>query len=157
MSNETTIFGKVFVGGGKTIGHLPNKVVSTLDSFMERGEHIIVGDAHGCDLAFQTYLHSKGYPHVTVYCSGEKCRFNVGTGTWEEKHIDVPEAIEGYEFYREKDYAMINDCDCALLVYERRSLATRSYIYNLKALGKPVFAFNVERDCFKISRRKSAK
>ena len=151
MSNEK-IFDKVFVGGGKTIGRLPDKVASMLDSFMESGEHIIVGDAHGCDLAFQTYLHSKGYPHVTVYCSGEKCRFNVGG--WKEKHIDVPEGMERYEFYREKDYAMINDCDCALLVYERRSLATRSYIYNLKALGKPVFAFNVERDCFKISRRK---
>jgi hypothetical protein len=146
------IFGKVFVGGGKTIGRLPDKVASMLDSFMESGEHIIVGDAHGCDLAFQIYLHSKEYPNVTVYCSGEKCRFNMGA--WKEKHIAVPEGMEGYEFYREKDLAMMGDCDCALLVYERRSLATRSYIYNLKALGKPVFAFNVERDCFKISRRK---
>ena len=48
----------------------------------------------------------------------------------------------------------MGDCDCALLVYERRSLATRSYIGNLRALGKPVFAFNVERDRFKISGRK---
>ena len=147
-------FRTIFVGGGKTIGHLPDKVVSMLDNFMESGDHIIVGDAHGCDLAFQTYLHSKGYPHVTVYCSGEKCRINVGG--WIEKHISVPEGMEGYEFYREKDYAMINDCDCALLVYERRSLATRSNIYNLKALGKPVVAFNVERDSFKITRRKEA-
>ena len=151
MSSER-IFDKVFVGGGKTIGHLPTKVISMLDGYIERGEHIIVGDAHGCDLALQTYLQSKGYPNVTVYCSGEKCRFNMGA--WEEKHISVPEGMEGYEFYREKDLAMMGDCDCALLVYERRSLATRSYIYNLKALGKPVFAFNVERDCFKISRKK---
>ena len=77
---------KIFVGGGKTIGHLPDRVVSMLDNFMESGDHIIVGDAHGCDLALQTYLYSKGcYPHVTVYCSGEKCRFNVGN--WDEKHI----------------------------------------------------------------------
>ena len=151
MCNET-IFGKVFLGGGKTIGHLPNKVVSTLDSFMERGEHIIVGDAHGCDLAFQTYLHSKGYPHITVYCSGDKCRHNIGS--WEEKHIDIPEGVEGYEFYKVKDHAMINYCDCAMLVWNRKSFATRMYIYHLKELGKPVFAFNVERDCFKISRRK---
>lgn len=146
---------KIFVGGGKTIGHLPDRVVSMLDNFMESGDYIIVGDAHGCDLAFQTYLHSKGYPNVTVYCSGEKCRFNVGG--WTEKHIDVPEGMEGYEFYREKDYAMMGDCDGAMLIWERRSSATRSYIYNLKSFGKPVFAFNVERNCFKISRRKSAK
>ena len=86
------IFDKVFVGGGKTIGRLPDKVASMLDSFMESGEHIIVGDAHGCDLAFQTYLQE--YPNVTVYCSGEKCRFNVGN--WDEKHIYVPEDMEGY-------------------------------------------------------------
>ena len=47
---------KIFVGGGKTIGHLPDRVVSMLNNFMESGELIIVGDAHGCDLAFQTYL-----------------------------------------------------------------------------------------------------
>ena len=156
MSNKTIFdFDKVFVGGGKTIGHLPNKVVSTLDSFMERGEHIIVGDAHGCDLTLQTHLHSKGYPNVTVYCSGEKCRFNIGG--WTEKHIDVPEGEEGYEFYKVKDHAMINACDSAMLVWNRKSFATRMYIYHLKELGKPVFAFNEERDCFKISRRRGAK
>ena len=154
MSSNEKIFDKVFVGGGKTIGRLPDKVASMLDSFMERGEHIIVGDAHGCDLAFQTYLHSKGYPHVTVYCSGEKCRFNVGGWT---ENIDVPEGEEGYEFYKVKDHAMINACDSAMLVWNRKSFATRMYIYHLKELGKPVFAFNEERDCFKISRRRGEK
>ena len=156
MSNEKIIDKKVlFVGGGKTIGVLPKDVALTLDSFMERGEHIIVGDAHGCDLAFQTYLHSKGYPNVTVYCSGENCRYNIGS--WEEKHISVPEGEEGYEFYKVKDHAMINACDCAMLVWNRKSFATRMYIYHLKELGKPVFAFNEERDCFKISRRRGEK
>ena len=154
MSSNEKIFDKVFVGGGKTIGRLPDKVASMLDSFMERGEHIIVGDAHGCDLAFQTYLHSKGYPHVTVYCSGETCRFNVGGWT---ENIDVPEGEEGYEFYKVKDHAMINACDSAMLVWNRKSFATRMYIYHLKELGKPVFAFNEERDCFKISRRRGEK
>ena len=150
MSDE-----KIFVGGGKTIGHLPTKVISMLEGFLERGEYIIVGDAHGCDLAFQTYLHSKGYPNVTVYCSGEKCRFNIGG--WPEKHIDIPNGVEGYEFYKAKDHAMINDCDAAMLVWNRKSFATRMYIYHLKELGKPVFAFNEETDCFKISRRRGAK
>ena len=152
MSEKT--FNKIFVGGGKTIGRIPDKVASMLDTFMEANEHIMVGDAQGFDLAAQTYLHSKSYSNVTVYCSGEKCRHNIGN--WLENHIEVPEGMDGYEFYREKDYALINECDGALLVWERRSIATRSYIYNLKELGKPVFAFNVERDCFKISRKKEA-
>ena len=43
MCNET-IFGKVFLGGSKRIGRLPDKVVGMLDSFIERGEHFLIGD-----------------------------------------------------------------------------------------------------------------
>ena len=147
MSNEM-ISKNVFLGGSKCIGRLPDKVVTLIDELMEKREHFIIGDCHGMDLAFQTYLESKHYPHVTIYCSGEKCRFNVGD--WPEKHICVPDGIEGYKFYRVKDYALMKDCDAALLVYETRALATRSYIYYLKRLGKPIFAFDLERDRFKI-------
>ena len=62
MCNET-IFGKVFLGGSKSIGRLPDKVVGMLDSFIESGEHFLIGDCHGADLALQNYLHSKNYPH----------------------------------------------------------------------------------------------
>ena len=151
MSNEMTL-GSIFLGGDKSIGRLPDKVVAMLDEFMKRGEHFIIGDCHGMDLAFQTYLDSNGYPNVAIYCSGEKCRFNVGG--WPEKHIDVPKDITGYEFYRVKDYALMRDCDAALLVWERRALATRSYIYDLKRRGKPIFAFDLERDCFKFIRNR---
>ena len=46
-----TIFGKVFLGGSKRIGRLPDKVVEMLDSFIESGEHFLIGDCHGADLA----------------------------------------------------------------------------------------------------------
>ena len=84
MCNET-IFGKVFLGGSKRIGRLPDKAVGMLDSFIESGEHFLIGDCHGADLSLQNYLHSKNYEKVTVFCSGEKCRFNVGG--WEVRHI----------------------------------------------------------------------
>ena len=92
MCNET-IFGKVFLGGSKRIGRLPDKVVSMLDSFIESGEHFLIGDCHGADLALQNYLHSKNYEKVTVFCSGEKCRFNVGG--WEVRHIEASEELDG--------------------------------------------------------------
>ena len=50
MCNET-ILGKVFFGGSKRIDRLPDKVVSMLDSFIERGGHFLIGDCHGADLA----------------------------------------------------------------------------------------------------------
>ena len=99
------IFGKVFLGGSKRIGRLPDKVVSMLDSFIKSGEHFLIGDCHGADLALQNYLHSKNYEKVTVFCSGEKCRFNVGG--WEVRHIEASEELDGIEFYRERQG---NDC-----------------------------------------------
>lgn len=50
MSNET-IFGKVFLGGSKRIGRVPENVAAYLDSFIENGEHFLIGDCHGADLA----------------------------------------------------------------------------------------------------------
>ncbi len=71
-------FEKMFLGGSKTIGHIPNKVAGYLEVLMSGNAHFLIGDCHGADLAFQTYFHSKEYKNITVYCSGDKCRFNVG-------------------------------------------------------------------------------
>lgn len=145
-------FKKIFVGGSKRIGRLPDKVVSMLDSLIKSGEHFLIGDCHGADLALQNYLHSKNYEKVTVFCSGEKCRFNVGN--WQEKHIDVPEGAEGYEFYREKDKVMIAECDCGFFVWDARSLGTKLNRMELKRLGKPILTYRSTTDEFKITRRK---
>ena len=150
MCNET-IFGKVFLGGSKRIGRLPDKVVSMLDSFIERGEYFLIGDCHGADLALQNYLHSKNYEKVTVFCSGEKCRFNVGG--WEVRHIEASEELDELEFYRQKDKVMINECDCGFFVWDARSLGTKLNRLDLKILGKPIFTYRSTIDEFRITRR----
>jgi hypothetical protein len=93
-------FEKVFLGGSKRIGRVPEKVAAYLDGFREDGVHFLIGDCHGADLALQNYLHSKGYEKVTVFSSGEKCRFNVGG--WEVRHIEAIEELDGIEFWRKK-------------------------------------------------------
>ena len=143
MSNET-IFGKVFLGGSKRIGRLPDKVVGMLDSFIESGEHFLIGDCHGADLALQNYLHSKNYEKVTVFCSGEKCRFNVGG--WEVRHIDASED-------RKKDKVMIEECACGFFVWDAHSIGTKLNRMDLKPLGKPIFTYRSTTDEFKITRR----
>ena len=150
MSNET-IFGKVFLGGSKRIGRLPDKVVGMLDSFIESGEHFLIGDCHGADLALQNYLHSKNYEKVTVFCSGEKCRFNVGG--WEVRHIEGSEELDGIAFWRKKDTAMIEECDCGFFVWDARSLGTKLNRMDLKRLGKPIFTYRSTTDEFKIRRQ----
>ena len=150
MCNET-IFGKVFLGGSKRIGRLPDKVAERLDSFIECGEHFLIGDCHGADLALQNYLHSKNYEKVTVFCSGDKCRFNVGG--WEVRHIDAGEELDGSEFYRKKDKVMIEECDCGFFVWDARSLDTKMNRMDLKRLGKPIFTYRLTTNQFKITRK----
>ena len=53
------IFGKVFLGGSKRIGRVPEKVAAYLDSFIESGEHFLIGDCHGADLALQNCMDLK--------------------------------------------------------------------------------------------------
>ena len=151
MSNKT-IFGKVFLGGSKRIGRLPDKVVEMLDSFIERGEHFLIGDCHGADLALQNYLYSKNYEKVTVFCSGEKCRFNVGG--WAVRHIEASEELDDIEFYRKKDKVMIEECDCGLFVWDAHSIGTKLNRMDLKRLGKLIFTYRSPTDEFKITRRK---
>lgn len=136
MSNER-IFGKVFVGGGKTIGRLPDKVASMLDGFMERGESILISDEN--NIHVQTYLNAKKYGNVTVYHSEEKCRCNLRN--WETKY--VPDISY-----------LVADCDCGMVVYDRGDLAMRIAVNHLRAQGKPIFVYKTDIDGFKITRRK---
>ena len=149
--NDNT-FGKIFLGGSKTIGRLPDKVASYLDLFMESNEHFLIGDCHGADLAIQNYLFSKNYTTVTIYCSGEKCRFNVGT--WPVKAVLGSSKNQGYDFYHQKDMAMIEDCDGALLIWDTHSAGTKNNINELKNKGLPIFTYRNDIDDFRVTRRR---
>jgi len=128
---------KLFVGGSQSIRDitdLPNRRI--LDSAIYYGDEILVGDAPGADMAIQEYLARRKCVDVTVYVSGEKTRSNAGG--WEVKQIEYDPALTGYDFYRQKDIAMILDCDCALMAWDGNSKGTRQNIIDLAALGKRV-------------------
>lgn len=61
MSNER-IFEKVFVGGDKNIGRVPDKVAQWLDDCIERRESILISDEN--TLPLQAYLKAKNYRKV---------------------------------------------------------------------------------------------
>lgn len=147
-------FGTLFIGGSKTIDALTDKMRSWIDLFMEDNEHFIIGDCRGTDLALQTYLNEKGYRNVTVYCSGESCRFNVGG--WDEKHVETKlTKDDGYEFYRQKDLAMIRDCNGAFFIWDSTSKGTKNNIQDLKALGLPVIAYRTDLEDVRVIRRRT--
>jgi hypothetical protein len=52
----------VFGAGSRQISRLPAEVKTRLDTMIEKGFQILVGDANGADKAVQRYLADKSYP-----------------------------------------------------------------------------------------------
>ena len=137
---EENKFGIVFIGGSETIGALPENAVAWLDHFIGANEHFIIGDCHGVDLALQNYLHSRGYKNVTVYCSADECRFNVGE--WEAVRVALKPEV-----------AMIAECNCAFLVWDGLSEETKSSIERLRQCGLPIFIYRTDLGRLRVVRR----
>ena len=58
---------RAFISGSKVLknyikdGGLPKAVLSEIDSIMDEGAEIIIGDCDGVDTLVQKYLHEKDY------------------------------------------------------------------------------------------------
>ena len=51
-----------------------------LDTMIEKGFQILVGDANSADKAIQRYLADKSYPNVLVHCMKDHCGITSGSG-----------------------------------------------------------------------------
>lgn len=125
---------KVFLFGSKTITSLPESFTRQIDRYCEQGCEFLIGDCFGADRLMQQYLHFRGYSFVTVYVSGENVRHNIGD--YPVKYIAVPDSVSGFTFYRQKDIAMIHDCDAALAIWDGKTRGTRCNIEDLEKIGK---------------------
>lgn len=67
--------------------------------------------------------------------SGGKTRHNAGG--FPEKHIPAAR-LTGFEFYRQKDIAMADDADCALMQWDGWTKGTACNIRDLRKIGKKV-------------------
>ena len=56
----------VFVAGSRQISRPPAAVKTRLDTMIQKGFQILVGDANGADKTIQRYLADKSYPNVLV-------------------------------------------------------------------------------------------
>ena len=84
---------RVFVSGSRSIGRLNEKISQRLENLISQGLEIVIGDASGADKAVQKWLADRGYAGVTVYCSGGKCRNNLGN--WPVTVIPVEASVKG--------------------------------------------------------------
>ena len=68
---------KIFIAGSRRLSRLNVDVKRRIDTMIDKGFTILVGDANGADQALQRYLAEKGYRHVIVHCMANNCRNNV--------------------------------------------------------------------------------
>ena len=88
----------VFVGGSRRVTRLPEQAKTRIDKAVDRGFAILVGDANGADKAVQKHLAEAQYDKVTVYCSGDRSRNNVGQ--WETRNVSTGERERDFQVLR---------------------------------------------------------
>ena len=108
----------------------PRQFREIIDEAVSRGDTIIVEEAHGASRAFERYLHSKGVRNVAVG-HARTIRYNIGCWTTHKYGDTLPE--------REK--ALIDDCDYALIIWVNRSSVIAKNLEYLKKLRKPAFVY----------------
>ena len=134
-----TLPSTVFVAGSRQISRLPAEVKTRLDTMVEKGFQILVGDANGADKAVQRYLADKSYPNVLVHCMKDHCRNN--GGTWPTREIDAPRGAKGFDYYSLKDHAMAETAEYGLMLWDGKSKGTVNNVVNLSRDHKPVVVY----------------
>ena len=140
---------KIFIGGSRHVSRLPAEVKKRLDNVVASGHQVIVGDANGADKAVQKHFVDRHYERVTVFCSGDMPRNNLGT--WLTHHVDVPGSTKGFQFYAAKDREMARAADFGLMIWGGKSPGTILNVLRLVLAGKIAVLFNVpENDVVNI-------
>ncbi len=132
---------RVFVGGSRHISRLPEEARVRLKNVMERQHSVLVGDANGVDKAVQSYLAAAHYDRVTVYCSGDKCRNNIGF--WETRKVITQKGRRDFNFYAAKDKEMAREAEFGLMIWDGKSLGTVMNLLRLVDSSKKAVLIDV--------------
>lgn len=121
----------IFIGGSRDITRLPPELQHRLDTVINQGHRVILGDANGADKAVQKYLADRHYRNVTLFCSGDRPRNNLGH--WSIRNIEAPGKTKDYLFFAAKDREMAREADFGLMIWDGKSPGT---LLNLVRLSK---------------------
>lgn len=123
----------VFISGSRQLSRLNPQIRQRLQNMIDRGLHVLIGDANGADKAAQQFFADQQYQSVTVYCMDNKCRNNVGA--WPVNSVDG-EGKRGYDYYTLKDAQMAMDADCAFMLWDAKSRGTITNVRRIIDAGK---------------------
>ena len=140
----------VFVAGSRKISRLPAAVKHRIDTIMDKGFQVLVGDANGADKAVQQYLADKNYRNVVVHCMENGCRNNVGK--WPSRHVPAPRGVRGFDYYSVKDTAMAEIAEFGLMLWDGKSKGTINNVVNLSRRHRPVVVYVAPKKSFETVR-----
>ncbi len=129
----------VFISGSIAISRLDQKVKDRISKAVEAGLGVAVGDADGADTSIQQHLASINAEHVTVYCSGDRPRNNVGD--WDVEHV-YPDAEPGTRaYFTAKDLKMAAVANFGLMIWDAKSTGTLSNVIEMLKFNKASVVF----------------
>ena len=135
---------KVFIGGSRKISKLSSEVLQELNALLAKNLSIVIGDAAGADKSVQQYLHARGYRDVEVFCSGSRCRNNVGD--WPIRQVAVNSSKRDFDFYATKDIRMSEEASFGLMIWDGKSAGTLMNVVRLIKQNKKVLIFEAPKD-----------
>ena len=134
---------KVFIGGSRKISKLSSEVHQRLDEILAKQLPIVIGDAPGVDKSVQQYLLAKGYREVEVFCSGTRCRNNVGN--WPIRQVAVNSSRRDFDFYATKDIRMAEQASFGLMIWDGESAGTLMNVLRLIRQDKKAVILEVSK------------
>jgi len=131
---------RVFIAGSRAVSRLNDVIRVRLDRIIAAGHDVLIGDANGADRAVQQYLADRQYARVTVFCTGLRCRNNVGG--WTTQSVAPPAGSRGgFDFYAAKDREMARRATHGLMLWDGESRGTFTNIRTLVRDDKPVVVY----------------
>lgn len=140
----------VFIAGSISISRLHEKVADRINKIVSSDFNVVVGDADGADTSIQACLQRYQAGKVTVYCTGDSPRNNVGE--W-PVHRVVSKAKAGTRaYFTAKDLEMARHSDYGLMVWDCKSTGTLSNVIELlREKKKSVVFVNKNKDFVTVS------
>lgn len=140
----------VFIAGSISISRLHEKVADRINKIVSSDFNVVVGDADGADTSIQECLQRYQAGKVTVYCTGDLPRNNVGE--W-PVHRVVSKAKAGTRaYFTAKDLEMARHSDYGLMVWDCKSTGTLSNVIELlREKKKSVVFVNKNKDFVTVS------
>ena len=145
----------VFLSGSRAITRLNQAVQGRIQEMIDQNIHVVVGDASGADRAMQSWLAEKKYPHVVVFCVGDKCRNNVGP--WPVERIHPDPQRKGRDPYTRRDEAMAVKADFGFILWNGKSKGSLNNVFELlKQNKKAKLYFTPRKQFFDIDKTADA-